>query len=176
MRDFFLCHNPLAQMPAGRVAYIYHPDNPRIFASVIEIDSTRRVTDSNIKGYNVMFLYFRGDEKRRIFVLMCMQGGDRNRDKTITLLQEAAGWYCTCLNKADEAMYGKGSWTLLEPYNPQEAPGLTVVRLEAVDQYVISTQGSLLYVDGEEGLYQLIDLLYKKEDGKLVEEGAVNCI
>jgi len=174
MRDFFLCHNPLRRMPAGRVAYIYHPDSPRIFASVIEIDYTRRLTDSNLKGYNVLFGYFRGDGKRRIFVLMCMQGGDRNIDKTIALLQDAAGWYCTCLNKEDEATYGKGSWMLMQPFNTKDAPGLTALRLKAVDQYVISTQGSLLCTDGEKEFYQLIDLLYKKEDGREVEEGDIN--
>jgi hypothetical protein len=175
MRDFLLCHNPLARMPAGRVAYIYHPDNPRIFASIIEIDYKTKVTDFNFKGYNVLFEYDRGDGLRRIFVIMTIHGGDRNLDKTITVLKEAAGWYSTCLNKEDINTYGKGAWSLMHPYNSKEAPGLDVLHLRAVDQYVISYGTGTFCVDGEEEMHRLVTLMYKK-DGKEIEEGLLNYV
>lgn len=174
MRNFFLCHNPLKRMPAGWGTYIYHADRPQIFAAVIEFDSTQRLAELNLQGYNLLFSYTRGDGRQRIFALICVQGAVQDVAKMRALLRDAAGWYCTCLSQQDIARYDKGSWAVLHPYNASEAPGLTVLCIKASQQYVISIQKSLFSVTGETELFESIDSLYKKEDGSLVETGDIN--
>ena len=175
MRDFYLCHNPLGKIPAGRVAYIYHPDTPRIFSSVIEIDPSKELLDFNFKGCNVIFEYDRPDGKRRLFLMIVMQGGARNMDTTITLLREAAGWYCTCLNKEELTTYGKpGSWSLMRPYNKDQAPNLEVLHIHSTNQYLISYGAGTFCTEGIKELHIIIDLLYKDEDGNVVEQGDIN--
>ena len=181
MRDFYLCHNPFGKMPPGRVAYIYHPDNPRVFVSVIEIDYSQRLIDFNFKGCNVMFQYHRADGKRRLFLMIVMQGGARNTAATLALLKDAAGWYCTCLNKEDVITYGKnGGWSLMHPYNKDKAPNLDVLHIQATDQYLMSYGNGTFCVDGLDSLYTTIDFLYKDVDDIIhknentQEEGAIN--
>ena len=114
-------------MPPGRVAYIYHADSPRVFVSVIEIDLTKPLEDMSFKGCNILFGYNPGDGSRRVFLMIVMQGGARDVDTTLALLEEAAGWYCSCLNKDDAARFGKaGTWTLMPPYDKIKAPNLVV--------------------------------------------------
>ena len=59
MRDFYLCHNPFGKMPPGRVAYIYHPDNPLLTEHNI-------VTERSSKLCEIKHLYVLGTPIRSI--------------------------------------------------------------------------------------------------------------
>jgi hypothetical protein len=70
------------------------------------------------------------------------------------LLKDAAGWYCTCLNKEDIVTYGKnGGWLLMHPYNKDKAPNLDVLHIQATDQYLMSYSNGTFCVDGLDSLY-----------------------
>jgi hypothetical protein len=162
--DFLLCKNPLLSMPAGRVAYVYHPGSPRIFFSIIEIDYKKEVTDFNYKGNNIVFAYNRKDGHRRLFVLMSIHGGERDIDKSLTVLRRAASWYCTCLNKEDRPVYGESTWDLLQPYNAQQAPRLFVLQLKATEQCLISYGTGIFCAPDIIKASDFINVLYKDYD------------
>ncbi len=177
--DFLLCNNPLVKMPAGRVAYVYHPGSPRIFFSIIEIDYQKEVTDFNYKGNNIVFAYLRGDGLRRLFVLMSIHGGERDTDKSLTVLKQAAAWYCTCLSREDAPVYGKSRWNLLDPYNEQQAPRLFVLQLTATDQCLVSYGTGIFCAPDIVQASSLINALYKDYDSSDDPDpvsGAVNSI
>jgi hypothetical protein len=128
-----------------------------------------------------MFQYHRADGKRRLFLMIVMQGGARNTAATLALLKDAAGWYCTCLNKEDVITFGKnGGWSLMHPYNKDKAPNLDVLHIQVTDQYLMSYGNGTFCVDGLDSLYTTIDFLYKDVDDIIhknedtQEEGAIN--
>jgi hypothetical protein len=159
--DFLLCNNPLAKMPAGRVAYVYHPGSPRIFASVIEIDYKKEVIDFNYRGNNVVFGYTRKDGLRRIFVLMTIHGGERDTDKALAVLNQAAAWFCTCLNKEDMRVYGESSWSPIQPYDAQQAPRISVLQLKSTDQFLVSYGTAIFCTPHIEEVTAFINALHK---------------
>jgi hypothetical protein len=162
--DFLLCNNPLAKMPAGRVAYLYHPGSPRIFASIIEIDYKKEVVDFNYKGNNVVFGYHRKDGIRRVFVLMTIHGGERDIDKSLAVLNRAAAWYCTCLIKEDIPVYGEGTWNLLQSYNVEQAPRLHVLQMKDTDQFLVSYGTGIFCTPDIKEVTGFINALYKDYD------------
>jgi hypothetical protein len=107
--------------------------------------------------------------------MIVMQGGARSIDTTISLLREVAGWYCTCLDKEDSITYGKaGSWSLMRPFNKEQAPNLEVLHIRSSDQYLISYGNGTFCAEGMAHLNKIIDLLYSEEDGAIAEEGDLN--
>ena len=162
--DFLLCNNPLAKMPAGRVAYVYHPVSPRIFASVIEIDYKKEVIDFNYRGNNVVFGYTRKDGLRRVFVLMTIHGGERDTDKALFVLNQAAAWFCTCLSKEDMHVYGESTWSPIQPYNVQQAPRIFVLQLKSTDQFLVSYGTGIFCTPHLEEVTGFINALYKDYD------------
>ena len=177
--DFLLCNNPLAKMPAGRVAYIYHPTSPRIFASVIEIDYKKEVIDFNYKGNNLIFGYTRKDGLRRVFVLMTIHGGERDTDKALSILNRAAAWYCTCLSKDDLPVYGQSSWSPIQSYNAHQAPRIAVLQLKATEQFLVSYGTGIFCTPHIEEVTGFINALYKdyeNSDDPDVVDGVINNI
>jgi len=177
--DFLLCNNPLAKMPAGRVAYVYHPVSPRIFFSIIEIDYKNQLTDFYYKGNNVIFSYTRKDGLRRLFVLMSIHGGERDTDKSLAVLRQAAAWYSKCLNKEDGSKFGESSYSLLQPYNEKQAPRLFVLQLKATGQCLVSYGTGIFCGDDATEAKGFINALYKDYENTDVPDpvnGVINSI
>jgi hypothetical protein len=137
MKNFLLCLNPLAIMPAGTLGYIYHAERPRFFAGILEIDYTRYLPVMHFSGANILFRYFQGDGKERILLIVVMTSFDKTGDQLGTL-HNAAAWYTACLNKEDEKKYGAAStWSPLVDYH-KKTPGLQVLQISQHNQFFVS--------------------------------------
>ena len=69
---------------------------------------------------------------------MTIHGGERDTKKVLTILNQAAAWFCTCLNKDDMPVYVQSSWSPIQPYNAHQALRIAVLQSKATDQFLVS--------------------------------------
>jgi hypothetical protein len=140
LSSFFICQNPLAVFVEGLSSHIYHEAKPRFMSALFSIDADKYV-EINFNGLNYPFLYIRGDGYRQMYVLIITDMIDRsNTTKLSHILQQAAAWYVTCMNKLDEKIYGRGLWSTLNDYH-FTMPGIQVLEIK-------NAQASLLFYTG----------------------------
>ena len=129
LSSFYICENPLAVFVDGLSSHIYHEAKPRFLAALFLIDSDKHV-EINFNGFNYPFLYIRGDGYRQMYVLIITDMIDRSTTTKLSQsLQQAAAWHVTCLNKVDEKIHGRGSWSTLSEYH-FTMPGIQVLQVE----------------------------------------------
>jgi hypothetical protein len=119
MKAFYLCDDPLGIKPDGMIGYVYTPDRPRFFATLLKLDPSQPMPSMNYAGCNVMFRFEPGDGTKEFYLLGTVQNIDKASVDTLTdALSECAEWYATCLNQESHERTGKnGGWVLLSDYN-----------------------------------------------------------
>lgn len=129
LSSFFICQNPLAVFVESLASHIYHEAKPRFMSALFKVDASNFV-EINRNGLNYPFLYARGDGQKQMYVIMITDMIDRSSTTRLTLsLQQAAAWYVTCLNKADEKIHGRVLWSTLSDYH-STMPGVQVLQVQ----------------------------------------------
>ena len=153
--SFNICYNPLASYSGGLVSYIYNQAKPRFTAMLLRAD--QKDVDINFNGLNYPFVYVRGDDEQQMYVLIMNDMIDRSTtSKLLDLLQRAAAWYVTCLNKTDQKIYGKGSWSILVDYH-SSMPGIQVLQIEQSGAFLLFYNGGVRTFKSEEELSKFIE-------------------
>ena len=167
MLDFFLCNNPTARKPEGMVDYIYHNGKPRFFSGVIELDLFQELKPLDYGLPNKIFIYKRGDGYIRFFLLLVDQHMGRVSSPLLAALKNAAAYYTTVLNMTDENRYGKeSSLQFLMDYNLL-TPGLQVLHLSKINQYLVSYNGGVRSFDNPQAMDQFLNRELKYNDFQL---------
>lgn len=86
--------------------------------------------------------------------------------KLLDLLQTAAGWYVTCLNKRDEKTYGKGSWSTPVDYH-SSMPGIQVLQIKQSGALLLFYSGGVRTFKSEDEVSKFLEdeLNYPDQDG-----------
>jgi len=154
--SFNICHNPLATYSGGFISYIYNESKPRFTAALFRADGEKDV-EIDFNGLNYPFVYIRGDKQQQIFLLIIWDMIDRSTtSKLLDLLQKAATWYVTCLNKTDEKLYGRGSWSTLNDYH-FSMPGIQVLQIEKSGAFLLFYSGGVRTFKSEEEVSKFLE-------------------
>ena len=174
MKPFYLCDDPLGIRPEGMVGFVYTPDRPRFFATLLKLDPGRPMPAMNYAGCNVMFRFEPGDGTREFYLLGTVQNIDKVSDNKLTdALKECAQWYATCINQESYKRTGRnGGWTLLSEYNEQ-IKNVQLLCFEQSDTYLLG------YTDGIKDFKSLNAVrAYMREElgypAALVAQGMLN--
>ena len=165
-RSFNICFNPLAIYSGGLVCSIYNEAKPRFTALLFRANEQKDV-ELNYNGLNYPFVYVRGDDDQQIYVLIMNDMIDRSTtSKLLDLLQTAAGWYVTCLNKRDEKTYGKGSWSTPVDYH-SSMPGIQVLQIKQSGALLLFYSGGVRTFKSEDEVSKFLEdeLNYPDQDG-----------
>ena len=156
LSSFLLCNNPLAIYGGGFVSYIYHESKPRFMAMLFRADTEKDV-EINFNGLNYPFVYVRGDGQQQMYVLIIKDMIDRSTtSKLLDLLQRAAAWYVTCLNKTDEKIHGRSSWSTLVDYH-SSMPGIQVLQIEKSGALLLFFPGGVGTFKNEEEVSKFLE-------------------
>jgi hypothetical protein len=167
MKAFYLCHDPIGIMPEGMVGFVYTPDKPRFFASLLTLDHSRSMPEMDYAGCNTMFRYENTLGEMQYYILITVQNIDKASPAALTAaLEQCAEWYSICLTHMEAKATGKaGGWNLLAPYNE---------RLKDVQLLQFNASGTYLlgYHDGVKDFADMAQVRgYMRSILKYPEEG-----
>jgi hypothetical protein len=166
LSSFFICQNPLAVFVEGLTSHIYHEAKPRFMAALFSVNADKYV-EINFNGLNYPFLYVRGDGYQQMYVLIITDMIDRSTTTKLSQsLQQAAIWYVTCLNKEDEKIHGRGSWSTLGDYHPA-MPGIQVIQIKKPGAFLLFYTGGVRTFKSDEDVSKFLHktLNYPDLDG-----------
>ncbi len=172
---FYSCENPLAVFVDGLSSHIYHEAKPRFMAALFLVDHDKHI-EINFNGLNYGFIYVRGDGYRQMYVLIITDMIDRSTTTKLSQsLQEAAIWHVTCLNKVDEKIHGRGSWSNLIDYHCS-MPGIQVLQVEKSGTLLLFYPGGVRTFKSDEEVSKFMEdkLNYPYVDGLEVKINVYN--
>jgi hypothetical protein len=139
MKAFYLCDDPIGIKPEGMVAFVYTPDKPRFFASLIKLDPAEPMPEMDYSSCSILFKHMDGDDKLHYYILATVQNIDKAANSQLTAaLKEGAEWYAICLLNIEYKATGKrGGWRLLTEYNEQ-LKDVQLLQFKATDTYLLS--------------------------------------
>lgn len=172
MTHFYLCTNPLYQLPEGVISYMYSDKKPRFFATIHSISKGEDFKPVYLKGSHIIFRYIRGDGKHQLFIICLIRHLDRAATSLTLSLRQAAGWYCSCMASRDAPEYGKCSWSLLADFNVL-TPGLQVIHYEQADRYVLSFPTGVYTFADHQSMDEFLSEVLEYNDRQL-ESGNTN--
>jgi len=175
LSSFFICQNPLAVFVDSLSSHIYHEARPRFMAALFRVDAHKFV-EINYNGLNYPFLYARGDGQKQMYVLIITDMIDRSSTTKLSVsLQQAAGWYVTCLNKVDEKIHGRGSWSTLSDYH-FTMPGIQVLQVQDSGALLLFYAGGVRTFKSDEEMTRFLEntLNYPDADGLEVKINVYN--
>ncbi len=149
MNAFYLCHDPIGIMPEGMIAFVFTPDKPRFFATLIQLDTQKSVQDMDYAGCNVLFRYYTVSKEMQFYMLLLTSGGNIDKAQHAKLngaLHEAANWYCTCLaHKEKKELGANGGWDVLKPYN-DVLTDVQLLQFKATNDFLLSYHDGIIRV------------------------------
>ncbi len=86
--------------------------------------------------------------------------------KLSQILQQAASWYVTCLNKVDEKIHGRGSWGTPFDYH-FTMPGIQLLEVERPGTFLLIYPGGVRTFKSHEEVCRFLEdkLHYPDTDG-----------
>ena len=135
-------------------------------SALFRVDADKFV-EINCNGLNYPFLYARGDGQKQMYVLIITDMIDRSSTTRLSVsLQQAAVWYVTCLNKVDEKIHGRGSWSTLSDYH-FTMPGIQVLQVQKSGAFLLFYTSGVRTFKSDEEVSRFLEntLNYPDHDG-----------